>query len=42
MTDNKKETVFQKRMKSFREAQDILAAARNKAKQKPPPADDGQ
>lgn len=40
MTDKPKETAFQKRMKAFREAQALTAAARQRAKQKPFPADD--
>lgn len=40
MANEPKETAFQKRMKSFREAQDMLAAAREKAKRKSLPADD--
>jgi hypothetical protein len=39
---NTKETAFQKRMRKFHEAQAQLAAARDKAKQKPRLADDGE
>lgn len=37
---NKKETASQKRMREFHEAQDRMAAARDRAKRKPCPDDD--
>lgn len=42
MTDKPRETAFQKRMKAFHEAQALTAAARQRAKQKPPSDDDDE
>ncbi|MGV2901314.1 hypothetical protein ACNPM4_06510 [Microbacterium sp. AGC62] len=42
MTDKPKETAFQKRMKAFHEAQERIAIARDRAKEKPLPADDDE
>ncbi|WP_259461066.1 MULTISPECIES: hypothetical protein [unclassified Microbacterium] len=40
MTNEPKETAAQRRMKAFHKAQALIAAARETAKQKPPPVDD--
>lgn len=42
MTDKQRETAAQKRMRLFREAQALTAAARQRAKQKSLPDDDDQ
>ncbi len=42
MTEKTKETAAQQRMREFREAQDVLAAARERAKGKPHLADDDE